>query len=201
MDDLLSLICNCSTTADMAFELVNTIDRAWRTVEDEDFLSCKTVCLYYDDLYNWTEALDIAYEKIHPGCSLPVTLKDASHELHSLCRARDDERRFRIMVAAADDMQRTTIAAAALAALSVPVSAGVALNPWVHNAHFGPPQDVVRYYRELAPITIPAKRLKMSGKYSTPSLRGNPKRKCPGTNSSSSKLQKKQALCQDILFS
>lgn len=52
LDDLLSLICNCSTDSDMAFELVNTIDRAWRTVEDTDFLACKTVILYYEDLYS-----------------------------------------------------------------------------------------------------------------------------------------------------
>ena len=38
-------------------------------------------------------------------------------------------------------------------------------NPWVHNAHFGPPQDVARYFRELAPISLPVKKLKTSGKY------------------------------------
>ena len=60
----------------MAFELVNTIDKAWRTVEESDFLSCKTVCLYNDDLYSWTEALDIAYGKMHPACRLPGSLKE-----------------------------------------------------------------------------------------------------------------------------
>ena len=161
------MICNCSTTADMAFELVNIIDKAWRIVEESDFLSCETVCLYYDDLYNWTEALDIAYAKMHPGCKLPGSLKEASHELHSLCRARNDERRYRTIVAAVDDMEPKNRNDLALEALSVPVSAGGAPNPWVHNAHFGPPQDVVRYHRELDPISLPTKKLKTSGKYQT----------------------------------
>ena len=47
----------------------------------------------------------------------------------------------------------------------MPVSSGGAPNPWVHNAHFGPPQDVARYYRELAPISLPAKKFKTSGKF------------------------------------
>ena len=129
----------------MAFELVNIIDKAWRTVEESDFLSCKTVCLYYDDLYNWTEALDIAYGNLNPGCKLPGSLKEASHELHSPCRARNDERRYRNIVAAVDDQERKNRNDLALAALSLPVSAEGAPNPWVHNTHFGPPQDVVRY--------------------------------------------------------
>ena len=77
----------------MAFELVNIIDKAWRTVEDSDFLSCKTVCLYYEDLYSWTEALDIAYGTLHRGHKLPGSLKEASTELHILSRAKNDERR------------------------------------------------------------------------------------------------------------
>ena len=131
----------------MAFELVNTIDKAWRTVDDTDFLPCKTVIMYYEDLYAWCESLDSAFTTLHPGRTLPNALKEAFVELHSLCGAKNDERRFRVMNAAADDMTRKTIASAALAALSVPVPAGTAPNPWVHNVHFGPPQDVARYYR------------------------------------------------------
>ena len=32
---------------------------------------------------------------------------------------------------------------------------------------FGPPQDVARYYREHAPITIPSKTIQGSGKHAT----------------------------------
>ena len=149
----------------MAFELVNTIDKAWRTVEDSNFLSCKTVFLYYDDLYSRTEALDIAYESLHPGNKLPGSPSQASTELHSLSRAKRDERRYRHMMAAADDLERKNRNELALNALSLPVSSGGSPNPWVHNAHLGPPQDVARYYRELAPISLPRKKLKASGKF------------------------------------
>ena len=111
--------------------------------------------------------MDNAFTTLHPGRTLPNALKEAFVELHSLCGAKNDERRFRVMNAAADDMTRRTIAPAALAALSVPGPAGMAPNPWVHNVHFGQPQDVARYYRELAPITMPTKKLQLSGKYAT----------------------------------
>ena len=68
----------------MAFELVSMIDKAWRAVEDSDFLSCKTVCLYYEDLYSWTEALDIAYGALHPGRKLPGTRQPVGRDVQML---------------------------------------------------------------------------------------------------------------------
>ena len=53
--------------------------------------------------------MDIAYGKIHPVCRLSGSLKEASHELHSLCRARNDERGYRNIVAAVDDLERKTV--------------------------------------------------------------------------------------------
>ena len=54
----------------------------------------------------------------------------------------------------------------ALRTLSTPVSAGdSAPTPWSYNAHFGPPQDVARHDRELAPINIPSKKVNIKGKF------------------------------------
>ena len=94
----------------MAFELVNTIDVAWKTVEDTEFLSCKTVILFYEDLFTWCESLEIAFQSLHPDCIAPEALKEAFVELHILCNAKNDERRFRVMNTAADDLTRRNLA-------------------------------------------------------------------------------------------
>ena len=122
----------------MAFELVNTIDAAWRTVEDTEYLSCKTVILFYEDLFTWCESLETAFQSLHPDCTTPKALKEAFVELHILCHAKNDERRFRVMNTSAEDVLTQNLAAAALVALSAPGPAGEAPNPWVHNTLFGP---------------------------------------------------------------
>ena len=149
----------------MAFELVNTIDVAWRTVEDTEYLSCKTVILFYEDLFTWCESLETAFHSLHPDSIIPKALKEAFVELHILCHAKNDERRYRVMNTAAEDVIRRNLANAALVALSAPGPAGEAPNPWVHNVLFGPPQDITRYYREHAPITIPSRKIPGSGKF------------------------------------
>ena len=105
MDDLLSIICSFSTTSKMAFELTNTIHTAWRTTEERplEYMSCKAVCLYYEEKYSWLDALSLAYDIQLKGITMLPECKEVAFEIHSVCLAVNDIRRYRVMEIAVED--------------------------------------------------------------------------------------------------
>ena len=73
----------------MVFGLAKTIHTAWRTAEERplEYMSCKTVFLYYDEKYSWLDALSLAYDKQLKGITMPPEYEEVAIEIYSVCLA------------------------------------------------------------------------------------------------------------------